>query len=430
MASDLLKGGVIFACILAVLVVGFRYFRERDRIFWDSSTYFILLSCLYVGVPAWVQLDTSKSYVGASYETILFSSQYSFYFLMVLIGYYAYKAFMPARGCFAVKPLSYALISDGVVYVLYGIAVVYVLLVFFTHYPGVNELWSNRSLASAFASNINDTYKITFVFYSVVSMVVYLAIKNGRAWFVVMLLPFVMMDILTTDRGFLFRSLMVWIAILLLNGRRVPVAKLLVLSFFIIVIEVLRVEWQRSFEWGDFLFVPAELKLTAEAGLLILESDRAVSVMQYVGYSLGKVFTPQLWAGLFGDIHHFREIIVEESPLSFGLGGSLLSEVYSFKNNIVLMVYPFLVIAYLEVVNYLRRWAGVFGVMVFVFYLASTITIFRSGVIFSSMEPVYYTIYAFSWYWVVSFIARERKLFFLSSLKRESVKFICAVRFV
>jgi hypothetical protein len=113
---------------------------------------------------------------------------------------------------------------------------------------------------------------------------------------------------------------------------------------------------------------------------------------------------------LFDGVPHFKQIINEESHLHFGLGGSLLSESFSFNNNAALIAYPFLAIAYLEFVNYLRRCAGFFGVIVFVFYMVSTHSIFRGGLFFVAIDPIYYAIYAVFWYWFYSITLRKRIL--------------------
>ncbi|MCF6324135.1 MAG: hypothetical protein L3J89_07420 [Gammaproteobacteria bacterium] len=226
-----------------------------------------------------------------------------------------------------------------------------------------------------------------------------------------MLLPFITLDLMTTGRDFLYQSLMVWIVILLIQNRKIPIVKLVLACFLVTSFEVIRVVWKRSFEWEEFLFIPGELRLSAESGLLILESNKSVDMLAYVIYSIGKVFTPQAMTILFNGTPHFSKIITEEASfLHFGLGGSLLSEVFSFKNNIALILYPFLIIVYLEFINLLRRKGGMFGLLVFVYFLMSTISMFRAGVLFAGVDPFYYAIYACIWYWVLVSSFNSRKL--------------------
>jgi hypothetical protein len=403
-----LINSLILACVVMLAVVGLRYFRERDYIFWDSSTYFILLAILYVGIPAWIHLDKDISLVGASNETIRFSAEYSLYFLSVLIGYYAFKTFLPSGRQVITSAMPLSPISGGVIYLIYILIASYVFLVLFIEFPGINTLWANRSMASELANSINGTYKIMFLFHTVASMVLYLALRKKRMWYFWMLFPFLAIDLMTAGRAILYQSLMVWIVILLVNERKLPIVKLTLMSFLLVSVEMVRGAWTSGFFVFDGLWlIPGELLLTTEVGFINIESNQSVDILRYLVYSIGKVFSPQVMSIFFDPVSEFKGITPAEITWSTGLGGSLLAEVYSFKNTAMLIAYPFLAVVYLELVNYLRRVAGIFGIFIFLFYLMSTQQIFRTGFIFTGMEPIYYAIYSVFWYWFIS-IARKR----------------------
>lgn len=413
-----LISGLLAIGIVALAVVSYRYYKVRDAIFWDSSTYFILLVVLYVVLPSYVLVQTGITAVGASYATIEFSAQYALYFATILTIYYLVKTLRPNRsainnGLGVKHEIKLVPIDNRIVFGLYAAITAYVVIAFLLNSPGVYQLWNDRALASTFTRDFNDAYKIQFLFAVSTSMIVYLACKSGRSRYIAMFLPFVCLNLMTTDRDLLYQSLVGAISILLITGSRIPVLKMTALAGLIVSMEVLRGSWTQGFVLADFLFVPGELLYSKEPEFLILESDMSTNLYELVTYSIGKVLSPQAMSTLFGGIPNFRFIIEAESQLTFGVGGSILSEVFSVKNNVLLAVYPFIAILYLEMINILRSRAGFFGILIFVFYLTSTHTIFRTGIIFASMEPVYYSIYAAAWYWAIRFmfVGRTRQYF-------------------
>jgi hypothetical protein len=88
-----LSSYILFVVLIALAAVCFRYYREREAMFWDSSTCFVLLMSLYVAVPAFVHLETGVTALGASYETIRFSAQYSLYFMFIVTGIWVLTVF-------------------------------------------------------------------------------------------------------------------------------------------------------------------------------------------------------------------------------------------------------------------------------------------------------------------------------------------------
>ena len=410
---------IFFTIFFGLAAVFFRYYKEGDVIFCDSSTYFLLLTYLYVAVPAYVQLNTNKTLINASSEDILFSSRYSLYFIVILSLYFISRLKYSSlkdinQPTVSIKPIKMVPIKNNVLYALYVAISVYVLIVFFTNSPGIIYLWSNRGAASELKTTLNDTYKIAFLFSVTVSIIAYLVIKNKKKLYLLMFVPYVLMDLITTDRDFLYQSLIVSIGALVLTRTKIPIIKLTLGAFFIVSIEVLRVNWNSDFGLDFLLFVPGELLLTAEAGLIIIQSHNSINVIALIIYSFGKLFTPQVMNVFFANIPHFGQIVSAESPLITGLGGSILSEVYSLKNTLALLIYPFIAILYLETINIIKRRCGFIGILIFLFYLTSTQPIFRKGLIFTMIEPIYYSIYAAAWYWIIRAIyANKCKIFTL-----------------
>lgn len=401
---------LLFIIIIIIGILIYRYKNEGDHIFTDASTYFIILMVMYVTMPAYIFHDSGKTLVGASLRTIRFNALYSLYFSIVLTGYYSYRAVISTnkrdRSCFFSCNMHLVRINVREILCVYGLISVYIAVVYILNIPPIKTLWTDRALASMLTTTLNNVYKVQFMFMVVASFIVYLSCRFQTRRFFVMLLPFVFIDLITTDRGFMYQAMMVFIFITLLTGNKIPVYKLVIISLFVAAFSVIRAYWQQGFEIGQFIIIPKELLNTTEASFLIINSYSSINPLDAIFLSIGKIFSPQLIYALFGSIPHVSSIISSESPLSFGLGGSFLSEVYSYKSEFMLDFYPVATIIYLIMINIVKR-KGSVGMFVFLFYLVLTANMFRSGLIYNLMEPFYYCVFALSWYWLPLFLSKK-----------------------
>lgn len=410
-SSDYLVALIISECIAIFTIFAIGYINVKDVIFWESSTYFVLLSVLYVGIPACYHLMTWKTAIGASSHTIIYSGKYSSFFLFCLIIFFSIKILILRKSKNNKKrSIKVAAIDTKIIYLLYLLIITYILFAFIADYPSIKLLWTYRGKASLFSTEFNEKYKVTLLFFLIVSMVIYMSIIRNSISYIFLLTPFVVLNLLTTDRSFMYQSLLVWIFLLLINKKRIPLFKLIAAGLFIAFFEVTRTVLNTGLSIDNFFIIPGELLYSSESGLLILESNDSVNIFNYIIFSFGKIFTPKIMSLIFDNNPHFRQIINDNNPLMLGLGGSLLSEVYSFKSDIGLFIYPIVIVTYLEIINYLRKNAGIYGLMIFIFYLMSTISFFRGGLIFCSFDPLYYLIYAFVWYWPLSLYFKRKRI--------------------
>ncbi len=203
---------------------------ERDKVFWDASTYFVILMLLYVTVPPYIHLGTWVTQLKASFDTIVYVAEYSLYFISILTIYYFFKALLShknnkKRNKPMFREVSVTPLRNSVVYLLYICVVSYIAVCFYINFPGIKLLWSDRGFASDFSILINDTFKSQFVFYIVASVIVYLSVKNRKNCYLLMLIPFMLMNVLTTDRDYLYQSIMIMIGVFLITKTKIPVVK-------------------------------------------------------------------------------------------------------------------------------------------------------------------------------------------------------------
>jgi len=373
-------------------------------------------------------METRHTVLNTPFPTILHSARYSAYFMAVLSFYYVAKGFLTSAArhkkacsvlqetpaCESAEPrthISLIPVRESVLYVLYGIVVLYLGTIYVVHFPSVKELWSNRVLASAFGTPIYSTYKITFIFYVTASLSVYLCLKKRSSKYLLLLTPLVLFNLATSDRDFLYSTLLLTIGVRIILKQKLYLSAVLIVAVILATMSTVRATWRRGIQFENLLAVPGEFLLSAEAGYTILQSKHSVDVPSLLVYSAGTLATPMVMSAAMGGNPNFSWILTEEAgKLWFGLGGSLLCEVYSTKSRSIEMAYPFIVIAYTIMINRFLRLRNFFGTTVFLFFLAGTHALFRTGVVYFAFQPLYYAIYAASWYWLAYLVYQRKTL--------------------
>jgi hypothetical protein len=431
LSEPVLKASILICCSGVILAMVVRYLKDPEGLFLDSSTYVLLLSLAYIAVPTYVHLDTHETVLKASFETILYSARYSVYFIAVISMVYIGKLLLCVagfNGCIynrgrrtdATETAScghvpLVPIRETVIYTLYALIFVYIVAIYLVHFPSVTVLWSNRVAASAFGTPIYLRYKITFVFYMAASLSIYLCLRRCSSRYLLLLLPFVLLNLVTSDRDYLYSATLLAIGVRTILKERVPVSVVVGVMVILAAIGTVRATWRHGVQLDRVLTVPGEFLISAEAGYVILQSRESVDVPALVAYSLGTVFTPMAANALLGGNPNFSWILREEAGrLWFGLGGSLLCEVYSTKNRAIEIVYPFLLMGYTIIINKLLAHRSFFAVLVFLFFLAGTHSLFRTGIVYSSCRSLYYGIYAAGWYWLSYMLYKQKGLLYKS----------------
>ncbi|MFG6665057.1 hypothetical protein ACGYKB_17480 [Sulfitobacter sp. 916] len=401
--ADLFTANIGFSHIVVLsalcCILFFRYLRQGPEILKESSFYFVIFCCGYISAPIVAHHYGTPILVSPSEEARIHVSQYGLYIQLMMLLYQASKLASCGHQTTTYAPIKLPAISNRTIVVASVLVVSYASSVFLFNAQGFEIYWRDRGLASEFVASLNRAYKLNLAFYSIAGLIIYLSLKTDSRRSIFLLTPFVFMDLLTTDRNFIFQVFALWLAVSAYLNRSIPILRIILVSISIISVEVIRVAWRHGFSLSQFVIVPGELLFTAESPYVILFSKEYIPFFDAVVYSFGKVLTPQLMTFIFDGTPHFRYIIDRNSPLSFGLGGSLISEPFSYGSQVVSILYPFFIILYLEGLNRIRRNGGFFGLMIFAFFLTNLVNTFRGGLIFNSMDPLYYALYPNIWYW-------------------------------
>lgn len=394
----------LLTCLGLILMLISRYLKEGDRVFLDSYFYFSFFCVLYIGVPAIYFSLIPVTVVGAALLDLVFAIKYSIYFIFVVLIFNVLSLIKNKTGAHRLKLIRVSNISVTVPFFIMTILALYVLAVIIFNSPPPRMMWSDRAFAAEVFSDIIQSYKIVFFFFVVISCILYVILKTKNLLSLSFLAPFILIDLISTDRDFLVMSFLSILFMIHLCDHKVPVLKMFGVGFLIISMEVFRSAGSSGVHLVDFLYVPGEMRLTFEGALVVLASEREVPFFEQLVLSVLKIFSPSLINLIYGSVPHFTDILDIESPVSFGLGGSLLAEPFGYKNRFLLILYPFICFSYFKMINIFKSRFGFFGLLVFVIAIASMQSVFRNGVIYLSYQPFYFALFAASWFWVIRLI--------------------------
>lgn len=388
---------IYFSVSINIIGLIIHYLKIKQDIFLDGFFYVILLSNIYIAYPSLVHLSTGLTLTKAAYSTIHFVAGYSAYFLSIISIFYLIYVLKKRRiiKMFIPKIIQ---IDNKIIYVFYSLIILVLIFIYAIEIHGRIQIFSNRGLGSFLYTNINNKYKLTFLYYIVISFTTYLSIKNKSIKYLLLLVPFAIFELILSGRTYAYMMLMASIIIFRVLGKKIPILSLFLFSFFLLAISAIR--------GGDAISldsIDGEVLLTFETVYLVFESNSFIETWRMVLYSITKMFSTMLAQMFFGDAF-FGKIVTQENPLHFGLGGSLLTEVFSTNSLLLRYLYPFLIILYSLIINKLLRKRTFAGLLFFVFFVSGSHRMFRSGLITFSFEPIYYIIFAASWYWYFRYV--------------------------
>ncbi|QWD14763.1 hypothetical protein G6702_01745 [Polynucleobacter paneuropaeus] len=391
----ILKFFIVINIAVFFITLILMYKKIKGALFLKSSTYFLGFTCLYCGIPAFFNLDNKTTYINADIEYIVIYSIYSIYFMSVLNIYYIYSNNILNFNS-KIKNLTVKK-SQAYVLLIYLFAILNLTYGLVSTIPWPIEWWGQgRVIAATYADTLNADYKTHFCLAITGSIFLYYSLINRgvRLIYLLLFVPFITIDIITTGRLLLTQCLLMVVFTLAICGQRMHLSKIILIGLLIISIEKNRTIAVDKFSIIDFINPPMEIMLTSETALLTLISDQSLSILYSLIYSL-KIFLPFLTS--FNFFNEFKQSFELNSPLSTGMGGSLFMYIFAYKSILLTILYPFICIIVLKVTDFLLVRAGFFGKMNSLFFVMYMPIFFREGL---SLISFYYVLFAGSWYWL------------------------------
>ena len=172
------------------------------------------------------------------------------------------------------------------------------------------------------------------------------------------------------------------------------------LVFFPLLLILIGLLRSGTFDSTRFIFqLSGEFLMTWSTTHLIIESSDKINFLSSLGFAISKASIPGFYDFLFGDYKHYHEIITVNNPLIAGLGGSVVAEALSYKNNFITFIMPILVVTYGFAMNLLLRSKFYSGKIFFIL----SILLIHSVIRFTFLENAFYPIFliCFLGFWVI-----------------------------
>lgn len=365
--------------------------RHRNTFFYDYPIVIFAFTGLYVLVPM-IAMD-----FGAIPALYLFSASeaaveelrfFSSYFIIVISLFTLVRLAFADIGNFrSFSEVTTDLkIPRGSIWILF-LFVFLQLIIFLVKVPSNDLLWSDRIMASSFKQSFNSTYKTQLMSLIFSYFLLLEVIRTKKAQYLLLLCPFIYMDLHTGDRTFLFQCAMIWVLGKMFLKKAIPIGFLTTFVVVMIGYEFLR-GFMAGWEINVSYLLPGELTNSYISNLIIIDSGQTVSGLPLVAsIILPDVFVQKTYSQNFD----FKDIIIEFSTLSYGLGGSILAQGLALEGNFWRFLYPILLGGYGLLIAFLYRALPLKeAVACYVIAYFTTHSVFRAGAFAAIDLLVYY----------------------------------------
>lgn len=365
-----------------------RLHRNRRSAYLNIHFYVSILTIFYLLVPALlgISLDYSLGYF--QLDTHVQANTLCFYFSSTILISYLFskdKEFV----CDRIEKYKFTQSIILIRYLILMIAV-YVVIVLFLH---IQEILSaqSRAVKSALITEIEARYKIKALFVILVLLVSYLAVEKRKLSCLYPLIPYIVFDLLLSDRSYIFGAFVIFFLISAFIYKPLKVRTGVVFVGLVLSIAVFRNP--EAFKLYHLLHLLGEFVNTWSTLLLTIESDTKHSLLESVTFFLLRAFPFSPYEQLFGEYQSWTVIPADNKSVGYGLAGSILGEVASFQNLAASAIFPLAFTIYLQIINKLLYSYTIFGFLVFIITVLYLQQIFRYSFFEIGLYPFYVVIF-------------------------------------
>lgn len=378
--------------LIIVVTINFFLLKKRksnNNVFFDMKLYLLIMSILYLSLPAMIQELSGVSRVLASDKQQLFLGIYSVYFVSLMLISYVFLSS-------PVVNIELNVIRFPMFYVAILCIIIFVLSIAIWHvYSNAGSCNQNRLCLSDLNLSTQRTYKLTPLFYMYAIILLYFTMVSKNIKYILLFFPFLVYDFVVLDRGFIISIFIFSFFMFLICGKTIKLIYPIACSIMILFIGYIRLKDTSGL--NVFLVFSGEFINTYEVGNLALiagENNEYINTVELFIVGFFKFLPDMLTKGLLGDYAYYRELIVAYNPLPYELGGGVLGEAIFTGNYVIMLLYPILFIAYASLINRLLKYRNFLTLAFFIISITTLFTVFRSGIIYSGLYPVSVFIYS------------------------------------
>ena len=398
---------LLFLFIIYILIK--KYTINAQFVILNSFTYFLFYSLFYLLIPSilidYTRITPFGEEIG---NNILYTSWISFYITLIFLIAFILTSKINLNSVTNLKQTNkyILLIIKGLLWIVF----LYIIGILLSNYEHLMHIYGNRRLQADFNSILLNKYKVYGLFSVQIILVcfMYLMHNKYKYKYLFFLMPFIFVDVLLSSRYLIVMSLLLSIILLSYNKIYIKIKTIILLLLVLILFGILRSSSLENMHLEDGLL---EFLFTYASSFLILSSSYTASISDTFLHSIGNIFLLNPYDIFASDSYiNYKTVMSELNPFAdrMGLGGSLLTEIIAFKNNIIIMLIPIWLIFYGFVINFFLKneflWFRIYGIL----FLLLIFSFFRGSMFDNLFYPLRLMLFFGFWIFLLDVIKYKK----------------------
>ena len=396
----------IIVLITSIISLVSTYSINFQKVVINPFSYILFFGILYLSIPSIVFLYShTSSLIGAIDEDNLnYISSVSLYTIIIfLLGF-----IISFKLSFKVKEINLN-IGTGLKYavLMAMIAIVaYVIMILIFNYDTLIEIYGNRRLQADFNTILISKYKVYFLFNILCIFILFLYFATKKYTYLIFLVPYFLIDVILSSR-YLILEIIIFSLIVGAYHKKFLSIKTLFFMFLILVgFGLMRSTSINNINLEDSLL---EFLFTYSSSFLLIDSSYQSNITDTLTHAISKLNPYELLTN--NTYVSYKVTMSELNPLKdrMGLGGSLITEIISFKDLMIIGLIPIFISLYAFLINYFLRsnilWLRIYGVLFILFIF----NFFRGSMFEHLFYPFYLMVYFGFWVFMIDAINNKMR---------------------
>ena len=387
--------------IASVVSLMFAYSKNYQKVVLNSFSYLLLFGVLYLSIPSIVFLYSHTSpLIGViDKDDLNYVSSVSLYTII----FFLISFLISFKLSFKVKEINLN-VGMGLKYLVLTAVVVivtYVIAILILNYDTLVEIYGNRRLQSDFNQILISKYKLYFLMNMLIIFILFLYFVTKKYTYLIFLAPYLLIDVMLSSR-YIMLELMILSTIIGAYHKKFLNIK----TFFFIFLILIGIGLTRSTNINNINLDESllEFLFTYSASFLLLDSSFQSNIIDTLAHAISKLFLFNPYELLTNETYvSYKSTMGELNPNkdTMGIGGSLIAEIISFKDLIVVGMIPICISLYAFLINYFLRssslWLRIYGILFILFIF----NFFRGSMFEHIFYPFYLMFYFGFWIFMI-----------------------------
>ena len=374
--------------VLYILLISFKLTKSTRSCFLDIYFYASILTFFYILIPSFLGITFGHSLGFFSKHVYFEASMIGFYFSFILfVCYFFNRVENYNLDCLRLYRFKSSVFFIKIFASIIFIYIIFLILINFNDILNLNS----RADKSNFIFFVENKYKIKALFAFQVLLVSFLSVLKRNLLYFAFMAPYVLFDLLLVNRSYIFSSFIVFFLVAAIINKPLKVRTGLFFILATLSIAVLRHPDQ--FQLSHLVHLLGEFINTWSTLLLTLSSYEKHSFYQSISYFVLRIFPSFIYNNFIGEYSSWAAIPAGLKTVGFGLAGSILGEVVSFRNLFIVLVFPFVFVGYLQFIKLLFYKYSVFGLLVFIISVMYLQQVFRYSFFELALYPFFVVIF-------------------------------------